>query len=563
MILQWYKKSLYREMVIKLVVFLILPFLSMIGIFYGKLLQDGEQSYRNSTSLVMEQAESARSGYITDILKVADRISSNSALKGFLLTQYSYRNWNYYSDEITRMVSGGLSYENRIIPKIYFENSSIPRGYNMFYHLDDISSSAPIAEFMASSRTEQWVTPPMAAAYSVKAAFTPFSDHYTYMRKVYSDQRVLYLLTLSVERKEMDSFLYQDHDQEPAASPQIVAAPDQLLINYTGEQLDIDKMAVTGAYESEDISFEKMRFPQKITYVWGPSPQRQYYLFGFVPLLAFGFFSIFINIQFVRRIFSQIISCIDKFGNSVKNGCYEPLPVTGENEIAQITGTFNALIGKIQNLMELTAQQTALAKESQLKALRQQIGPHFLYNTLEVFSYRMELYGHTEESDAIASFSGLLRYSLAKEGNYATIQEELEQVNRYIHIQKLKYESVELEAAVPPELMKAKVIRFLLQPLVENSFSHGYCGKPMRIRLSCIDLKDSILFEICDNGKGIPADRLQEVRESLETGASGSEIGIGLENIDQRLKLFYSEGSALHVDSQEGAWTMVTFQIPR
>lgn len=322
-------------------------------------------------------------------------------------------------------------------------------------------------------------------------------------------------------------------------------------------------MTANGSYDIRTISFEKMRFPQKITYIWKPSSQRQYYLFGFVLLLAFGFFSIFINIQFVRHIFSQILSCINKFGDSVKNGCYEPLPMTGENEIAQITGAFNALIVKIQNLMKLTAQQTALAKESQLKALRQQIGPHFLYNTLEVFSYRMDLHGHTEESDAIASFSGLLRYSLSKEGDYATIQEELEQVNRYIHIQKLKYESIEFEATVPLELYEKKVIRFLLQPLVENSFNHGYCGKPMRISLSCIDLGNSILFEICDNGKGISSKRLKEIRESLKTGENGSEIGIGLENIDRRLRLFYSEGSTLHIDSQEGSWTMVTFRIPR
>lgn len=107
------------------------------------------------------------------------------------------------------------------------------------------------------------------------------------------------------------------------------------------------------------------------------------------------------------------------------------------------------------------------------------------------------------------------------------------------------------------------MIRFLLQPLVENSFTHGYQEKPLFIKISCTDLGNGTRFEIYDNGKGIAKERLQEIRNNLKAGDEGPEIGIGLGNIDQRLKLFYSEASALQIESSEGEGTTVAFQIPR
>lgn len=545
------KNSLYYSMIFKMVIFLILPFLAIAGVFFGKLLQDGEKNYRNTLTLVMEQAESARNETIDDILRVADRISSYELLKGFLLTKYSYRSWNYYSDEVVRMVSGGLSYENRIVPKIYFANTTLPRGYDMFYRLEDISRFDFVSEFLAADQTEQWITPAMVEKYSF--SFTPFANHYTYMRKVYSEEGLLYLLTLSVTQREMDPFLYQIQEGSSGGAPQVVESPERLLLNYSGKEISSEEEALTnGSVLVKTISFEKSGFPQKLTYIWGNNPQRIYFLFGLAVVLLFGCCSILINIQFVKRIFAKLLSCVNRFETSIETGKYESQPLTGELELRRFTATFNALTEKIRGLLELTEQQADLAKESQLKILRQEINPHFLYNTLEVFAYRMELHHHAEEADAIASFSGMLRYSLSKEGKYAAIREELEQVRKYIQVQKLKYPSVRFEADISPELLERKMIRFLLQPLVENSFTHGYQEKPLFIKISCTDLGNGTRFEIYDNGKGIAKERLQEIRNNLKAGDEGPEIGIGLGNIDQRLKLFYSEASALQIESCEG-----------
>ncbi len=557
------KNSLYYTMMFKMVIFLILPFLTIAGVFFGKLLQDGEKNYHNTLTLVMEQAEGARNETIDDVLRVADRICSNKLLKGFLLTKYTYRSWNYYSDEIVRMVSGGLSYENRIVPKIYFANASLPRGYDMFYRLEDISKFDFVSEFLAADQTEQWITPTAVEKYSSASSFTTFFNHYTYMRKVYSDEGLLYLLTLSVTEKEMDPFLYQVQEGIPAGAPQVVKSPERLLLNYSGKEIENEEALESGSVFVKTITFEQSGFPQKLTYIWGNNPQRIYFLFGLAVVLLFGCCSVLINIQFVKRIFAKLLSCVNRFEASIESGKYESQPLTGELEIRRFTATFNALTEKIRGLMELTERQADLAKESQLRILRQEINPHFLYNTLEVFAYRMELHHHAEEADAIASFSGMLRYSLSKEGKYATIREELEQVRKYIQVQKLKYQSVRFEADISPELLERKVIRFLLQPLVENSFTHGYQEKPLFIKISCTDLGNGTRFEICDNGKGIAQERLWEVRNNLKAGDEGPEIGIGLGNIDQRLKLFYSEASALQIESREGVGTMVAFQIPQ
>lgn len=559
---KWYKQSLYREMILKMAVFLILPFLLSTSFLFSRLLRDSARGYQDSIALLTEQGENARETSITEVLQVANRITSSNELKGFLLSRYNYRSWSYYAEEIARMVSGGLSYENTIIPKLYLSNDTIPRGFRIFYSLRDIAGYDMISDFLASPETERWITPEMVQDYPSATPFTPFMAHYTYLRKVYSDEGLLYLLTLSVSADTMDSVFYQEYRGSSINAPEIIQTPETLIVNYSGKELDTAAADFLQGRRYTELSFDRLRFPQKLLYVWGRNSQPGYYLLAFLLLLTFSVFSIVINLRFVRRLFDLIASCIDKFGTSVKTGSYEILPVTDGREIGQIIRTFNALVEEIQDLMQRTARQTALAKESQLKALQHQINPHFLYNTLEVFSYRMERYGHAEEADAIASFSRLLRYNLAREGRYATLAEELRQVRGYIRIQMLKYPDVRFEAEIPDHLQGLKVIRFLLQPLVENCFQHGYGGNPLHIRICAREEGDMIRFEIWDNGNGMTAERLEAVRRTLQVDEDTPQEGIGLNNINRRLLLFYSEGSRLQIDSEAGRWTRVTFRIP-
>lgn len=216
-------------------------------------------------------------------------------------------------------------------------------------------------------------------------------------------------------------------------------------------------------------------------------------------------------------------------------------------------------------LLKLTLKQAALLKDTQLMALQHQINPHFLYNALEVFSYKMELYHHEEEAEAIVSLSRLLRYNVAESNGYAALAEELKQVDHYLCIQRMKYREIEFENRIDQKYLCAEVPRFLLQPLIENSIVHGYCGRPLSIVLSCAAEEGFLRFEIWDNGKGMAGEEEEALNKALQsTEAEGrpGAIGIGLNNINSRLRLLYADACRITVESREMEFTKLSFRIP-
>lgn len=310
-------------------------------------------------------------------------------------------------------------------------------------------------------------------------------------------------------------------------------------------------------------SVEVSGFPQTLVYVYPRNPQ--YEPLAVVACLSALFVAglVFSVMRLVRKIFGSIYACLDAFDASVAGGFRDKLPVRGDDEIARMARAFNEQIDKIQALMTLTTDQASLVKESQLKALQQQINPHFLYNTLEVFSYRMELHRHYEEADAMVAFSNMLRYSMAGKDRFASLRMELAQTENYMCIQRLKFSDLSFEVTIPPALYDLQMPRFLLQPIVENCFSHGYYGAPLRVILNAIPQEDGyICFEIVDNGKGLTKTELRHINEELSHKKDSGRLGVGLSNINARLCLFYSDKCRLYVDSEEKKWTMVTWRLP-
>lgn len=404
-------------------------------------------------------------------------------------------------------------------------------------------------------------------------AFTPYAQHYTYLRKVFLKEKLLYVLAVSVPEREMDSFLDTKSElaQQFTGPPRIIQQKERFILNYdadlrleelTPEELQntLDRVGRRGRVVEQ---VEVKGFPQVLVYVYPPDPQ--YGTLLGIACLAILFVAglIWIAMRSIRQFSASMYDCLERFDASVANGFRDKLPVSGYEETARMARAFNDQIDKIQTLLALTADQASLVKESQLKALQQQINPHFLYNTLEVFSYKMELHHHYEEADAMVAFSNMLRYSMAGREKFSSLEMELVQLDNYICIQRLKHSDLLLDVNIPPELYNLRLPRFLLQPLVENCFSHGYYGKPLHIILNALDEGDYVCFEIVDNGKGLTQPELEQINAALASRRDQNTLGIGLSNINARLCLFYSDRCRLHVSSQEQKWTMVTWRIPK
>ncbi len=563
-------RSICRALFVRIVVFLAVPFLIVSGFLVFRLVYTGIKNYRAGIEMAAEQGRAAREMHVQNVYAIANRICADDSLRGFLLVYYTNQNLHYYRAQMASIVSSENAQNYRYSIGIFYANESIPRGLGAFYYLSDLDQGAA-SGFLASDETERWVTPCEAEAYT--GAFTPYARHYTYLRKAFLGRRLLYVLAVSVPEREMDAFLEVKPEfvRQFANTPEVIEQSGQYILNYdASRQLKgLPPEALEGALDAARRQgaivqeVEVRGFPQKLVYIFPSNPQ--YGALAAIACLAVLFVAglIWVVMRSVRQLSGSMYACLEKFDQSIESGFEEKLPVSGYEEIARMTRAFNKQIDKIQDLLALAADQAGLMKESRLKALQQQINPHFLYNTLEVFSYRMELYGHSEEADAMVAFSHMLRYSIVGREKFSSLKMELAQTDNYICIQRLKFPDVSFDIQIPQELYSLQLPRFLLQPLVENCFSHGYYGKPLHIVLNALDEGGYVCFEVADNGKGLTEPELRRINAALASRKDSDTLGIGLSNINARLCLFYSEKCRLYVSSQARKWTMVTWKIPK
>ena len=225
---------------------------------------------------------------------------------------------------------------------------------------------------------------------------------------------------------------------------------------------------------------------------------------------------------------------------------------------------------KLMKEEKLRIEMEKSLRDIELKALHYQINPHFIYNTLSVFSGYASQNGQDTLAESIASFGQILRYNIKNDSLYASIDSELHCAYSLINVYNIRYfNQIQLTVDVPPALKQFRIIKFLLQPLLENSILHGLDqpGTSLDIFLSICLTDDFLDIELSDNGKGMSPERLAEVlnymqHPSEELPASSKGSFIGLQNIYRRLKLFYGQSAQLYIESEEQCGTMITLHFP-
>ena len=562
--------SLYRKLILEIAVFLIIPFLSVIAFFIVRLATEGDRDYKAGIDLIVEKGRSNRELHVQNVYSIANRICSNSSLIGFLAVKYSSKNLTYYMSQIKSILSSDSEDNYGYKLRLYYANETIPRGLGTFYRLENLGQDGA-EEFINSDLSELWVAPCDSSKYP--NSYTPFLKHYTYMRKVFLNDHLLYILTISVPESVMNSFLQNKpiSDYGMPALAETIEFGSALIINSDSKvsfSETIDKSIeakIQEAKKNGSIVCEANvnGFPQSLIYIYPHNKQEVMLVVVESLIVLFAVSLVLVVMRFIKNIFKGIYQCLAEFENSISSGFTKKLPIKGDDEISQISSAFNEQIDKIQNLLEITVVQEGLVKDSQLKALQQQINPHFLYNTLEVFSYKMELYKHYDEADAMVAFSNMLRYNTKGEQRFSSLRLELAQVDNYMCIQRLKFTDISLDVNIPADQYELKLPRFILQPLIENCFTSGYYGNPLQIVLNGFEEDGYICFELIDNGKGISNDEMNCINKELTDKKSYNRLGIGLSNINARLCLYYSDVCSLHITSEEKKQTTVTWKVPK
>ena len=284
----------------------------------------------------------------------------------------------------------------------------------------------------------------------------------------------------------------------------------------------------------------------------------------FVFVLVLGLFVLLFF--FISRGLTRPLDQMADTMNRIKQGETElRLPKLHQDELKKLGSTFNDMLDQIEELIASEYQTMLQLNDTKYKALQTQVNPHFLYNTLDTMSAIAMINGCEIVSTLCHALSDLFRYSLRMDEPLAAISDELKHLKNYMFVMNVRMNnSIEMSIDIPADMMKVRVPRLSLQPLVENAISHGLKNKrgEKQIAICAKRTNEEILLTIADNGVGMSEEMIRRVQamdpeQVLSTGSS-----IGLMNIAARIRLLFGQAYGLDVESDADHGTRVTLHIP-
>lgn len=237
--------------------------------------------------------------------------------------------------------------------------------------------------------------------------------------------------------------------------------------------------------------------------------------------------------------------------------------VHSNDEVGQLGHSLNNMIGEMQVLIDQLIREEQAKKEVELEALHAQINPHFLYNTLNTIKWMAKIQGNTSVSTAITALVKLLRISINLGRDMITLKEEIDYVKNYIVIQTLRFgKAINIIYHIDESYTNLSVPKLILQPIVENSIIYGLEDErlELNIQVNVYSQENRLVIEITDNGPGIPEAVLKDI--FTEPSDRNRFSKVGLNNVNQRIKLYFGSDFGMDIETELGSSTKVILMLP-
>lgn len=240
----------------------------------------------------------------------------------------------------------------------------------------------------------------------------------------------------------------------------------------------------------------------------------------------------------------------------------------GNDEMGELGEQINKMLDRIEGLMKENIDREVLAKNAQIRALQNQINAHFIYNVLESVKMMAEIDEEYAISDAITSLGNLLRYSMRWVSGNVLVEEEIAYIRNYLALINLRFDyEIYLSLNLPEEILKQKIPKMSLQPIVENAIYHGIeeLAEDTNIYIKGIVQGDDCVIEITDAGKGMSEEKIERLKRKIAGGIEtdgGSGNGIGLKNVQDRIRMSFGENYGIDIASKLGCYTKITVRVP-
>ena len=325
---------------------------------------------------------------------------------------------------------------------------------------------------------------------------------------------------------------------------------------FGGKQFFVKEIENSGCYVGKAVPQQTFwTMFREISYV--PVVLMLGVLLGILPVMLF-----------VSRVISRPLENLGDAMQQFQQGDFKhQLKVESNDEVGQVAQCFNHMVSEIEQLINKNYIMVLKKRESELAVLQAKINPHFLYNALDSIYWQAMSADDEETAESIYELSQLFRLVLGNGKEIVTVEAELQLLQRYLEIQKLRFmRQLEYHFDVEPEILQEKIPKLILQPFVENAVIHGMEKQEEACEITISGhLEDRFLkFQVRDTGVGVTEEQLKKIWEP-ETNKAYSSQRIGryaLYNVKERLRLKYGDAFQLKIESKVGKGTQVTLVIP-
>ncbi|TYR78983.1 sensor histidine kinase [Priestia megaterium] len=284
-------------------------------------------------------------------------------------------------------------------------------------------------------------------------------------------------------------------------------------------------------------------------------------LIGLPFLLMIIIATLFVSVRFTEPI--RIL--IQNMKEVEKGSFYVRFKSLGNDEFGVLGNHFTSMVETINDLIKRKYRLEIENKSTQLKVLQSQVNPHFLYNAFQSIGTLALKHKAVEVYTLLTSLSNIMRYSMNMKEDIVTLRQELSHVKAFLALQKQRFgEKFEYEIQAEEEVKNVQMPKMILQPLVENAFKHGFeqrVGNGQLTIAASLKNEDTLVIKVEDNGKGISEQTLQQLKNRLTQLHDKTDDHIGLQNIYDRLRIYYGNQSKMTIDSKENEYFRVVIEL--
>ena len=283
-------------------------------------------------------------------------------------------------------------------------------------------------------------------------------------------------------------------------------------------------------------------------------------------MAAFFLFLLAVINAYISARITAPIQELEKSVNALEAGELDAeVYMGGSYEIRHLGRSISDMAKRIQTLMDDIVMEHESKRKSEFDTLQSQINPHFLYNTLDIIVWMIENEQKQEAVKVVTALARFFRISLSKGKSIIPVRDELEHVRNYLMIQQKRFKNkftYQIEAG--PEVFPMASLKLMLQPLVENAIYHGmeFMDGDGEILIRVWQEGEKLIFIIRDNGLGMTKEKAEGLLTGETHSVSGKGSGIGVKNVNERIRLYFGEGYGLSIFSEPDEGTTVQISLP-